>query len=151
MRGERQVSLTQKHVAVSVDAHTHLEMHGITRYQEEEALTHKQTAVSVDPQGNLELLGTAADKDKTIVGLDVMKREEVADSDSGACSEENTVFSNAGTDGRENGRTYYLDRHIVDCGSNRVMKQWKMKRQGNDIRIQYECGQIPDGVEQNHT
>jgi len=121
-----------------------LEMQSIAR-------SHDKETVSVDPQGDLELFGTSGSKQK--VDFAVTKKDEAAEEDSDAspsCHLRNTDFSNIGISrvpNFPNGRTYYLDRHTVDCGVLHVMKQWNLQRDGNDVSIHYECCEVPGGVE----
>jgi len=119
-----------------------LEMQGITR-------SHDKGAVSVDPQGDLELLGTSGNKHMD--GLSITKKEKAAEEDSDAspsCHPKKTDYSDGGFNG---GVTYYLDRHTVDCGRDLVMRQWNLQRSGNNVRINYECCEVPHGVERIHT
>jgi len=126
------------------ESELNLEMQGITR-------SHDKEIVSVDPQGDLELLGTSGRK--KIVGLSVTKKDEAAEEKSDAglwCSSHSTGWNDGGRRRRNNGRTYYLDRHSVDCGTTKVMRQWKLQRSGGSVRINYQCCEVLGGVERIH-
>jgi len=115
---------SQKRVTMSVDAPGNLGMQGIAR-------SHDIKTVSVHPQGDLELLGTSGRKNMD--DLSVTQKETAAEEDSDAspaCQRKATEYSDPGPKGnhRRRGRTYYLNRHSVDCGRDQVMKQWNLKK-----------------------
>jgi len=113
--------------------------------------SHNKETVSVDPQGDLELLGTSGSKNMD--GLSVAKKDEVAEEKYDAdlwCSSHSTGWNDGGRRRRNNGRTYYLDRHSVECGTTKVMRQWKLQRSGSKVRINYQCCEVPGGVERIH-
>jgi len=85
---------------------------------------------------------------KKMDGLSVTQKAKAAEEDSDAsppCHSMATSLSNGGTR-RRDGRTYYLDRHTVDCGPQHVMRQWNLYRSGDNVRINYQCCEVPGGV-----
>jgi len=131
-------------VTMSVDAHDNLEMQGVTR-------SHDKQTVFVDPRGDLELLGTTGSKN--MGRLSVSKKNETAEEKYDAdlwCSSHSTGWNDGGSRRRNYGRTYYLDRHSVECGTTKVMRQWKLQRSGSKVRINYQCCEVPGGVERIH-
>jgi len=90
---------------------------------------------SGDPGDSMLQVGHQDSRGKN-VGFASMKKD--------GCSSKVTGW-NWGGSGR--GITYYLDRHTVDCGANQVMKQWNLERGGVNIRINYQCCDVPGGID----
>jgi len=88
---------------------------------------------------------------RNMAGLSVTSKEKAAEEDSDAsplCQSMRTGFNEGGSRRRQNGLTFFMDRHSVDCGATHVMKQWNLQRSGNTFRINYQCCEVPGGVEQ---
>jgi hypothetical protein len=56
-----------------------------------------------------------------------------------------TKYTSYSDHGGGNGKVYYLDRHDVNCGNDKVMSSWKLERKSGKVRMKYGCCSIPGG------
>jgi len=112
------------------------------------AMQVQHASASIDHHGHAAIFGIA-NMSNDFATVDGVHREEALSEGHNLCAkckQQSTRWNNAGARRRGNGKTYYLDRHNVNCGTSRVMNQWRLRRRGDNVKIEYECCEVPGGV-----